>query len=101
VATRGDVDLWVAARLPKNGRRELQALIGGQTLLATEAPLSAYGAGFAWYRLGTTQLTGGVAKVTLRMNRSVGGEAAIDALVFAPAGWRPSGVNYPYGLIGR
>ncbi len=100
VADRNAVELWVAARLSPERRRELEATVGGQTLLATENPISSYGAGFAWYHLGTTRLTGNVAKVSLRMLSGPGAEAAIDTLVFAPPDWRPNGVQYPYELIG-
>ena len=101
VVDRNAVELWVAARLTPERRRELEAEIGGQTLLATELPVSTYGAGFAWYHLGTTRLTGGVAKLTIRMRSGIGAEAALDAIVFAPPGWKPNGVQYPYEGIGR
>ncbi|RYG24091.1 hypothetical protein EON82_11935 [bacterium] len=95
VATKSDVELWVAAKIPAERRSELSAEVGGQTLTVTEVPLSSYGAGFAWYRLGTTRLSGNVGKVTLRMRSGLGAEAAIDTIVLAPSGWRPSGVAYP------
>lgn len=101
VVDRNAVELWVAARLSPERRRELEASVGGQTLVATEAPVSAYGAGFAWYRLGSTRLSGNVAKVQFRMRSGVGAEAAIDAIVFARPGWRPNGVMYPYEAIGQ
>ena len=97
VVNRDAVEMWVAARLSPQRRRELEASVGGGTLFATEAPISSYGAGFAWYHMGTTRLTGGMAKVELRMRSGVGSEAAIDAIVFAPSGWRPNGVRYPTG----
>ena len=99
VRNRDEVELWVSARLSPEHRRELEATIGGVTLIATEAPVSTYGDGFGWYRMGRTRLGGGVAKVELRLRSAVGTEAAIDALVFAPTGWRPNGVTYPYGVI--
>lgn len=100
VRTADAVELWVAARLSPERRRELEATVGGQTLVASEPPVSAYGAGFAWYRLGTTRLSGGVAKVQFRMRSGIGAEAALDSIVFAPSGWRPNGVSYPYEVIG-
>jgi hypothetical protein len=98
VATKGDVELWVAAKIAPERRSELTAEVGGQTLTITEAPMSYYGAGIAWYRLGTTRLSGNVGKVTLRMRTGIGAEAAIDAIVLAPSGWRPNGVAYPVDL---
>ena len=100
VSNRNAVELWVAARIPEAHRRELEATVGGVTLIASERPVSAYGAGFAWYHLGTTRLSGGVAHIALRMRSGVGTDAAIDAVVLAPAAWRPDGVAYPYRLIG-
>ena len=94
-----EVDLWVAARLSPERRREIEVTIGGVTLVPSEPPVSSYGDGFAWYRLGKTRLSVGVANVSLRMRSEPGAEAAIDAIVFAPAGWRPNGVSYPYDLI--
>ena len=99
VVNRGVVDLWVAARIPEEHRRELEATVGGITLVASERPVSAYGAGFAWYHLGTTRLSGGIAHVTFRMRSAIGTEAALDAIVLAPPSWRPDGIAYPYGLI--
>ncbi len=99
VTNKNEVELWVAARISPDRRKDLEVAIGGQTLFATEAPVSAYGAGFAWYRLGTTRLTGGVTNVILRMRSGIGAEAAIDCIVLSPAGWRPNGVAYPYGMV--
>lgn len=98
VVNRNAVELWVAARLPEEHRRELEASVGGVTLIASEMPVSAYGAGFAWYHLGTTRLIGGISHVTLRLRSGVGTEAAIDSVVLAPPSWRPDGLAYPYGL---
>ena len=99
VRDRQPVEMWIAARLTPERRKELEATIGGVTLFANEAPVSAYGAGFAWYHLGTTRFAGDATNVSLRMRAGVGAEAAIDAIVFAPPGWRPRGVTYPYDLI--
>lgn len=99
VTNKNEVELWVAARISPERRKDLDVSIGGQVLFANEAPVSAYGAGFAWYRLGTTRLTGGVTNVALRMRSEIGAEAAIDCIVFAPLGWRPNGVAYPYDVI--
>ena len=99
VRNRDEVELWIAARVAPEHRGDLEATIGGVTLVAGEPPVSAYGAGFAWYRMGRTRLGGGTAKVELRLRSEIGVEAAIDALVFAPTGWRPNGVTYPYGVI--
>jgi len=99
VVNRNEVVLWVAARLTPERQRELEATLGGQTLTASEAPVSAYGSGFAWYRLGTTRLSGGITNVQLRMRTGAGASAAIDALVFAPPSWHPNGVEYPYDEV--
>lgn len=99
VSNKDEVELWVAARISPDLRKDLEALVGGQTLFAQEAPVSSYGAGFAWYRLGTTRLTGGVTNLQLRMRSGIGAEAAIDCIVLAPAGWRPNGVAYPYQVV--
>lgn len=99
VRNRDEVDLWIAARIAPEHRRELEATIGGVTLVVSEAPVSSYGDGLAWYRMGKTRLDGGVAKVEVRLRTVLGTQAAIDVLVFAPSGWRPNGVAYPYGVI--
>ncbi len=99
VRERQPVELWIAARLTPERRRELEVAIGGVTLFANDPPVSSYGAGFAWYHLGTTRFSSDKTNVSLRMRAGVGAEAAIDVIVFAPPGWRPNGLSYPYNLV--
>lgn len=96
--SKNDVDLWVAAKIDPDRRRDLEAVVGGQTLAITEPPVSPYGDGFAWYHLGVTHLTA-TSKVVFRLRTPVGAEVALDIVVAAPAGWRPNGVAYPYKAI--
>lgn len=88
-------EVWIAARLPGDSRKDVAVLIGGQRLTISEEPVSAYGDGYAWYRLGTTRLAGDRSSMRLVVNRRGGIDLAIDAIVLTPVPFRPNGVTPP------
>lgn len=88
-------EVWVAARIPAEERAGLQVLVADQPLLITEPPIGSYGTGFAWYRLGTTRLSGNVTSLKVRFNFAESADVAIDAIVLSPGQFHPSGVRMP------
>ncbi len=95
VRTQADQELWIAARIPANRRKDVQAIIGGQTMTIAEGPFSPYGEGFAWYRLGKTRLAGGSSTIRIRVVGAQGADMALDVLLLTPDSFVPSGVTMP------
>ena len=92
VKSRNDQDVWVAARISPEQRGDVRMLIGGQVLRFPAEPLSPYGLGFAWYRLGVSRLAGNSVKFRIIADAPGGADLALDAIVFAPAKLRPNGI---------
>ncbi len=88
-------EVWVAAKIPNNAKDCIQVNIGGQIMTAQSGPLSPYGSGFAWYKMGTTRLTPGNARINVEASLPTGGEVAIDAILLYPGTFTPNGVTVP------
>lgn len=93
--TLEDVDVWVAARIPRENRRDFAVDIGGQILRIQNDGLSAYSGGFVWFRMGTTKLARGQNKIVLTMNAPTGIDMAVDAILLTPVGFSPRGPFLP------
>lgn len=91
----GDVELWIAARIPAAFRDQVSVNVGGQVLRLSGEPVSLYGAGFGWYRLGVTRFGGPTIGLKLRVAADVGTDLSIDVIACMPPGFRPSGVARP------
>jgi hypothetical protein len=90
-----ELEVWIAARIPKEFRRDVNLQIGSQLLKIDSEPVSLYGPGFGWYKMGTTRLGGASSTVQLRVLADVGTDIAIDAIVFHPGTFSPRGVKQP------
>lgn len=95
VRTAEDQTVWVAAKLPPDRRGDLLVLVGGQSLQIEAGPFSPYGAGFAWYRLGSTKLGGQTTKVSIQIQSRTGADVAVDTLLLTPLEFRPNGTTMP------
>lgn len=93
-----ELEVWMSARIPREFRGDMNLIIGNQLLKIAEQPMSAYGNGFGWYKLGTTRFAGNQATVQVRVNPNIGTELAIDSLVFYPGAFRPNGIEQPSAL---
>ncbi|MCC7435513.1 MAG: hypothetical protein IT363_12575 [Methanoregulaceae archaeon] len=96
----GDVEVWIAARIPADARGTLTMDIGGQQLRIEEPPVMPYGPGFAWYRLGSTALQGVSMKMTLLVNPEGSSDLQIDAIYICPPGMSPKGA-FPPEIVGN
>jgi len=91
-----ELEVWVAARIPVQIRPYVTLSIGGQTLNIQGEGLSPFGAGFAWYKLGTTKLaSGGNVKIRLSVDAPQGADMAVDTILLYPGSFRPNGVFLP------
>ncbi len=91
----GDQDVWIGARVSAENLARLSVRVNGQILLSKSPPVGAYGAGYAWYRMGTTRLVGETNDVSLQIRPRLHDPLAVDAILFAPPGFVPDGVALP------
>ena len=91
----GIQNVWIAARIPADKRKLVSLTVGGQTLSLPEQPTAFYGQGFAWYKLGTTRLSGNLATVRVDVANALLADMAFDAIVFTPENFSPRGLNLP------
>jgi hypothetical protein len=99
VKTEEDVELWIAARIPAVRRGDVEIVIGSQVLKIEGEPVSLYGAGYGWYKLGQTRIGGASAKLQLRVNAPQGADMAFDTIVLYPGSFRPNGVTPPDAIV--
>jgi hypothetical protein len=91
----GSHEFWIAAQIPEDLRATLTLQIGDRAFRIEEAPVSPYGTGFAWYRLGTTELLPGELQMELFVDCDRHADMLIDAIMIAPGSFRPNGPNVP------
>ncbi|MBS1701259.1 MAG: hypothetical protein JST12_06330 [Armatimonadetes bacterium] len=98
--TTGNLEVWVAAKIPNlDDRQKLKLKIGGQTMSFTAPPLSPYGSGFAWYRLGTTRLPSFKTPVRVEIEGSTTTDVSLDCLVLSPMAFTPNNVHQPDFIV--
>ncbi len=90
-----ELEVWVAGRIPASARSFVGVNVGGQVLTVQGEGLSAYGDGFAWYRLGTTRIVPGTNKLRLTVDAPQGADLSIDTILLFPGSYRPNGVIPP------
>ena len=90
-----ELEVWVAARIPKAARQFVTVTVGGQVMTIQGEGLSEYGDGFEWYRLGTTKAIPGTNKLRLSVDAPQGADLAIDTILLYPGAFRPNGIIPP------
>jgi hypothetical protein len=106
--TNDDQEVWIAARIPADRRGDVRLVIGGQldastgkvvgtgqTLTINSEPVSLYGNGFGWYKLGVTRLAGANSLLRFLVTGDTPSDLALDAILFTPTPFHPNGVNQP------
>ena len=93
--TEAEQDVWIGARVSPENMQRLSVRVNGQVLLSKSPPVGAYGAGYAWYRMGTTRLVGEANEVSLQIRPRLHDPLAVDVVLFAPLGYTPNGVALP------
>ncbi len=93
----GASEVWIAARIPKEVRPFVQVeMRDREPMKLGDNPVSTYGDGFSWYRLGDVNLKPGSYRVTVRLLAGAPRyEAALDVILITPQGFRPSGLRLP------
>lgn len=95
VRNRDDQELWIAAKVPPERRGDLTVVIGGERMKLIGEPLSPYGTGYGWYKLGLTRLAGEKTKIRVQVDTCGNDEIAIDSILLTPRAFRPNGVVPP------
>ncbi len=95
VRFKEEQEVWIAARIPPELRGAVQFLVGGQILQVTGDPISLYGGGFGWYKLGSTRLGGTMTKLRIQVNSPSGADISIDTILLSPTPFTPAGVTRP------
>ncbi len=95
VKTKEDQEVWIAAKVPVERRGDLTVQIGGQILRISGDPVSLYGAGYGWYKLGTTRLAGNLSRLRIQVDTPGNAEIAIDTVLVTPEPFQPNGVYPP------
>ncbi len=98
VRTVEEQEVWIAARVPTERRASVSVFVAGQLMRLPESPVTLYGDGIGWYRLGTTKLAGGSSKLRIVVD-SPGAPIAIDTILLTPGTFQPSAVTPPLPVI--
>jgi hypothetical protein len=100
VRTDGNVDVWIAGRIPEGMRKFVTVVVAGQRFDIKSPPVSSYAAGYEWYNLGTTKLNGHEAKVSVEVNAPDGAELMLDTVLLYPGGtFQPDGIHIPDAMV--
>jgi hypothetical protein len=92
--TNEQQEVWIAARIPAERMKDVTVRVNDQVLRIGDEPVGRFGAGFAWYRVGTTRLANGQNTLQVRIENG-GSEIAIDVILLSPRPFRPNGAMPP------
>lgn len=95
VKTKEPQDIWLAAKIPAERRGDVSISFGGQVLRLNSDPISLYGTGFGWYKVGKTRFAGTGTKMRLQVDSGGTSEIMIDAILITPDDFQPNGVTIP------
>ena len=93
--TQSPQEVWIAAKISESDRDLLSLKFGNQVLKISGVPVSKYGSGYGWYKLGETRFLASKNEWLLEVESRDGLDMAIDAIVFAPPGFAPRGPSIP------
>ncbi|MCG9893849.1 MAG: hypothetical protein MH204_00055 [Fimbriimonadaceae bacterium] len=93
------VTLWIAGSLPKTLQNRLIVETVGENIRPEIVPVSRYGDGLAWHRLGVFPTRQQRPSVQIRFELPVGVTALIDAIVVSRGDFRPDGGRIPLDWI--
>lgn len=91
----GSQEIWIAGRIPEANRTGFYVQIGEKVFRINDRPVSLYGDGLGWYKLGELPYSGGDLPAKIGFNLPRGGHASIDVMVCSPPGFQPDGPNLP------
>jgi len=95
VRSKEEQQVWISAKVPPERRNDVSVLVGGQQMRLSGEPLSIYGGGYGWYKLGTTRLAGNMATIRVQVDSAGNSELGVDAILLTPGEFQPNGVTPP------
>jgi hypothetical protein len=95
VKSSADQEVWIAAAVPPERRADVSVVVNGQVMPLSGMPVSLYGEGFGWYKVGVTKLSGTVAKIRIQVLGSGASPIALDAITLTPRPFTPNGITQP------
>lgn len=98
ILTEAQQEVWIAARVPEERRKDIQIMIGDQTLPFPKDYAALYGQGLAWYKIGNTVLKGSLSKLRIVVSSS-GTPIAFDTILISPIPFTPSATSPPMPVI--
>lgn len=93
-------EIWIACSTPEAGASPFSYSIDNGLWQQAElsAPVSPYADGFAWFRIGSANLTKGAHTFQIRVDgpsKSGGYKLGVDVIVFSPTQFKPDGIREP------
>ena len=73
--------------------------VGNEILRLDADPVSFYGLGFAWYKLGSANMPRGSIDVVLRLDAPPSANLALDVIVASPVRFQPDGAWPPADFL--
>lgn len=95
VRSKGEQEVWIAAKIPASERANVRLSIDGQPLVLESEPVAAYGSGFAWYRAGVAQFLGNQATVEVQVASGDAANLMLDVILLHPGRFEPRGIFQP------
>lgn len=95
----GQHEVWIAARIPEEGRSSVAAAIDGRPLSIQGPPVSLYGDGFGWYRLGDFTPEGANYTLVVRLPGDFKDRLSLDVVLIYPGRFVPDGPEPPVEFI--
>lgn len=93
--TTGVHEVWVAARMSDTAAAAMSLKIGSEVMRPVERPVSPYGIGFAWRKLGSVDLGRNDLPLEVRFDGEAIGAVALDAIMITPGSFSPDGPRIP------
>lgn len=93
--SQGSQEVWIAGRIPESMRGSVRVKAGTQEVQIVQDPVSFYGPGFGWYKLGSLILTAGQNELIVYCGSDEGAEMDIDVVMASPVSFNPSGPRMP------
>lgn len=87
--------IWLAAAIPPDQRNNVTVRLGENMYNLESQPVSYYGRGFGWYKVGEANLIRGETKLEIFVDSRTGGKLDLDAILVTPLDFRPDGVRPP------
>ncbi|MBS1708335.1 MAG: hypothetical protein JSS65_06380 [Armatimonadetes bacterium] len=94
---QGNHEVWIAAKVDPGDRDAVMVRLGARSWALAEPPVSYYGAGLAWFKVGEVELRT-PEKLSIATTRQ-GVQIQVDVVMVSPTPFRPRGPRPPVEFI--